>query len=268
MHPSICLWLHISLFLHSWKTPPWYYYSMSTDNLTSPLVISSLNRGEGNSVHDQQWLYALTGWSGRDWQGMQDKGTKEEEEKVKAVWWGLSVVEVLHKDWLTLPPSACSSPAPSFAAGQVADGRPTFCWLQPFPCLTPVSPPTALPLLPFFSCRHCSFPTGPRDRSISRCSGAITLPALLPHLLLLLDITWFRARRGRSQALEMCEQRSISIFYRCDLPLELCEERARVSFWFLEDSWKEQRVCEECTHARHAFMCVSVSVLQCVLEKN
>lgn len=72
-------------------------------------------------------------------------------------------------DWMTLPPSASSSPAPSSAAGQVAGGRPTSADFSPF----------SLPLsCSFISCSGIVHsPLAPR-RSISWGSSVLPVTAL------------------------------------------------------------------------------------------
>lgn len=139
--------------------------------------------------------------------------------------------------WMTLPPSASSAPAPSSAAGQVAGGRPTSADFSPFP--------PALPVFPFLYLLPALFiPHRPLCRSISWCSGALAVPAhsrSLPpphtHTLTLFPSSISTAalpdiERGgsRSEALEMGEQWSVSIFYGCYLALELIEGGAGLSF--------------------------------------
>lgn len=89
----------------------------------------------------------------------------------------------------------------------------------------------------FISCRHCSFPTGPLTaqlagvavRSQSQLSPS---PALLPFSTRFHTIWYGKLGGCRSQPVEMGERRSISIFYRCYLALELNEGREGLSFWF------------------------------------
>lgn len=139
--------------------------------------------------------------------------------------------------WVTLPPSASSSSA----TGQVAGGRPTSADFSPFP----------LPLSLFLYLLPALFiPHRPPHCSISWCSGALTVPALsLPRTITLFntlpyDLIWIAKGGGcRSQPLEMGEQRSISIFYRCYLVLRFNDRRPPPSmsfrfeffFFFLED---------------------------------
>lgn len=139
--------------------------------------------------------------------------------------------------WMTLPPSASSAPAPSSAAGQVAGGRPTSADFSPFPNTPP-------PLShSFISCRHCSFPTGPcaaqlagvavRSRSQPTLANPPPHPrthTLFPSSISTAALPDIERGGSRSEALEMGEQWSVSIFYGCYLALELIEGRAGLSF--------------------------------------
>lgn len=116
---------------------------------------------------------------------------------------------------------------------------PYFCWLQPF-----LSPPFSfLYLLPalFIPLRpHAAQLAGVAVRSQSQPSS--------PLLLLHIHITCYRKGHGRSQPSEMGEQRSISIFYRCYLSLELSDGGEGLSFDFRGQVGRTEVCVFVCAH--------------------